>query len=130
MSKDQNFDELTSEYIETRDYIATAKKALDERLAGKVERMRAIENIFDEFFNTTGAKNVTTEHGTAYRKKYVQATVLDMDAVLEFISERDLWHFLPKQVNKKAVAEFLEETGDTIPGVKYTSRYKVTVNRA
>ena len=45
----------------------------------------------------------------------------------EFISEEDAWHLMDKKANASAVREFMEETGNTPPGVSFRDEITVRV---
>lgn len=125
-----NITKLVERYIAARDMkakIVAAHKAKLEPLDAAMEKTEAA--ILD-FFNKHGMDSAKCEAGTAYRSVKSSATVVDMDAFLDFVRANEAWHFLEKRVAKTAVDEFVADTQDLPPGVNYSRFASLNVRRA
>ncbi|MDO4705466.1 MAG: hypothetical protein Q4A98_04545 [Comamonadaceae bacterium] len=123
-------DELTAEYIELRDLkeaIDTAARAETNRVK---TRMDALARALMDKMRAEGVDSLATSAGTPYISQKTAANVTNFDLALEWIMENEAWDFLPKRVNKTAVAAYIEAHGSLPPGIEWHSEPQVLVRRA
>lgn len=123
-------DQLVGAYIQLRDKQAKMKAEYEASVAKIVEAMVTINNELLARMNADGAESVGTPHGTAYKSLRTSATVADREAFLNFIQAQGRDDLLDARAAKAAIAAFMEETGEEVPGVKVTSHYVVNVRRS
>ena len=124
-----NYDQLIDKYIKLRDKKAEIQKAQKAELAKFDSALLALERIFLTHMQATGAKSVSTQHGTAYQKTQTCCTIADRDAFLRFIKQGDNWAFADLRANTPAVKAYLEANEELPPGVNFVSRLTVNVQR-
>lgn len=129
MSEPTNITHLVSRYIAARDLKAKLVAAHKKKLEPLEAAMDKTEAAILDFFNTHGMDSAKCDAGTAYRSMKSSATVVDMDAFLGFVQQKEAWHFLEKRVSKAAVDEYVADTSDLPPGVSYTRFAAVNVRR-
>ena len=125
-----NVDTVTAAYVKLRDQRSELKKAYeqeDEILKGKMERL---ETWLMETMQKSGAKQLGSEHGTAYLQTQYKASCSDWSTFWQFIADNGRFDMLEKRVSSKTVNEYIEETGEAPPGVNVSSELKVVVRRA
>lgn len=93
------------------------------------DKMSKLENWLHARLNAMGADSVKTPHGTAYKSTLTRASVTDGDELLKFVQENDLWHILERRVSKVAVQEYIEATGQGVPGVHVSTEEKINVRK-
>lgn len=121
-----DFNDLVTKYIKLRD----KKQAIEDEVKDKKAKidsvLEKIEGIILASMEELGLESVATESGTAYKSTRTSATVADWDTVFDYIRSTESWHMLERRVNKSAVVEHKNETGELPPGVGW--REEVTVN--
>lgn len=123
-------EDLVTKYIELRgkrDEIMNAAKAKAAKID---EALAKVEGVLLQLFDEQGMQSVKTPHGTAYKSTRTSATVADWEQVLGFIRENDAWPMLEKRVNKTAVAEYMESTGELPPGVNVRTEVTLNIRRS
>jgi 3-methyladenine DNA glycosylase AlkD len=120
---------LVEIYIGLRD----AKKAADAEFKKSMERtnlgMEKLEAILLAKLTELGCDSLSCDAGTVYRNTQNSATVEDKPAFREWVEATGNWNVVDMRANKVAVRELLD-TGEIVPGVKYTSVHTVGVRRA
>lgn len=124
-----NFDQLVEKYIRIRDKKSELAKSQKAELARFDEALLALERVFLTQMQATGAQSVTTAHGTAYQKTQTSCTIADRDAFLGFVREGDNWAFADFRANAPAVKAYLDANQALPPGVNFTTRLTVNVQR-
>lgn len=112
-------DTIIASYIKLRNdkqQKEAAHKAETKRIDEKLKKLEAWLHLK---MATDGVKAFNTESGTAYTTTVEQATVSDMNALLEYIKENEAWHLLEKRVSKTGVREMLDADQDIPPGVNW-----------
>ena len=124
-----NIDQLVDKYIRIRDKKAEVQKVQKAELARFDEALHAIERIFLTHMQENNVNSLNTDHGTAYKKVQTSCTIADRDAFLSFIREGDNWAFADLRANAPAVKAYLDANETLPPGVNFTSRLTVNVQR-
>lgn len=121
-----NANELTQQYTELRDRklaIETQMKAATKPLT---EEMVRIEGLLMSLLNATGAQNIATPHGTAYKSETRRYTVDDPHAFRMWVEANNCPEFYQNRVSDEAIKEFVAQHNQLPPGVKMSAH--VTVN--
>ncbi|MBW2451233.1 MAG: hypothetical protein JRF07_02640 [Deltaproteobacteria bacterium] len=129
MGKTINTDDVVRAYVSLRDHKNEMKKRHSEELRPLNEKMAKIEGWLQRDLLARGVQSEKTASGTAYLSKVATATVKDRDAWLEFVKEKGMWDLIENRVSKSVVSDYLEETGDIIPGVNYEVTQVVRIRR-
>jgi hypothetical protein len=129
MGKTVNIEDVVKGYIALRDKKNDLKKKHAEELKPISEKMAIIEGWLQRDLLHRGVQSQKTAAGTAYLSKVATATVKDRDAWLQFVKEKEMWDLIENRVSKSVVSDYLEETGDVIPGVNYEVAQVVRIRR-
>jgi len=122
---------LVSRYIAARDMKAKLEAAHKKKLEPLAAAMDKTEAAILDFFNQHNMDSAKCEAGTAYKAMRSTATVVDMDAFLDFVRLNDAWHFLEKRVAKTQVDEFVANNdGNLPPGINYSRIAAINIRRA
>lgn len=100
----------------------TKQKAINEKLS-------KLENWLNLKMQVDKVKAFNTDFGTAYKSTVEQATVSDMDALLDYVRTNDAWHLLEKRVSKTGVRALLDEDQPLPPGVNWNSSTVIHVRK-
>ena len=122
-------DQVVKGYIKLRDKKNDMKKEPTEQLRPISEKMGLLENWLLRDLQTRGVQSQKTAEGTAFVSTTAAATVKDRDAFFDFVREKEMWELLESRVSKTVVADYLEETGEVIPGVNYQQTQVVRIRR-
>lgn len=93
------------------------------------EKLAKLENWLHTMLNDGGINSVATDAGTAFKSELVKASVTDGEELLKFVQENDLWHILERRVSKTAVQEYIESTGQAVPGVHVTREERINIRK-
>lgn len=127
--EDMGLDQMTAYYIRLRDKKKEAEDALKESLKPIAEAMERLENEMLSRLHQQGVDSAKTEAGTAYINVKDSVSVKDRDEFLAHVVSTEQWELLDVKCNKTVFKE-LADSGEEIPGVKYTSIEKVGVRRS
>ena len=125
-----NITTLVSKYIAARDLKARIVADHKKKLEPLDAAMDKTEAAILDFFSKHGMESARCEAGTAYKSSKSSATVVDMDAFLEFVRQNDAWHFLERRVSKAAVDEMVAAERNLPPGVNYSRIASIGIRRA
>ena len=129
MGKTVKINEVVRGYVALRDKKNEIKKRHAEELRPINEKMEVIEGWLQRDLMDRGVQSEKTDSGTAYLSTVVTATVRDRDEYLKFVKEKEMWDLLENRVSKSVVSDYLEETGEIIPGVNYEKTQVVRIRR-
>lgn len=121
-----NANELTEKYTELRDRKAAIETQMKAAMKPISEEMVKIEGELMSLLNATGAQNISTPHGTAYKSETRRFTVEDPHLFRSWIEANNRPDFYQNRVSDEAVKAYVEEFGTLPPGVKMSAH--VTVN--
>ena len=124
-----NIDQLVDKYIRIRDKKAEVQKTQKAELARFDEALHTIERVFLTFMQENNVDSLNTNHGTAYKRVQTSCTIADRVAFLNFVREGDNWAFADLRANAPAVKAYLDANESLPPGVNFTSRLTVNVQR-
>ena len=122
-------DEVVKGYIKLRDSKNKMKKDQAEDLKPISEKMTLLENWLLRDLQTRKVESQKTAEGTAFISTMAAATVKDRDAFFAFVKENEMWDLLENRVSKTVVRDYLEDTGEVIPGVNYQETVVVRIRR-
>lgn len=129
MGKTVKINEVVRGYIALRDKKNEIKKRHAEELRPINEKMEVIEGWLQRDLMERGVQSEKTDSGTAYLSTVATATVKDRDEYLKFVKEKEMWDLIENRVSKSVVSDYLEETGEIIPGVNYEKTQVVRIRR-
>lgn len=121
--------DVVRSYVKLRDKKTELKRKHSEELAPLNEKMAKIEGWLQRNLLEQGLQSQKTEEGTAYLSTETRATVKDRDAFFEWVIKNERWDFLENRVSKTVVKDYLEETGELVPGINYEASQVVRVRR-
>ena len=124
-----NVEDVIRGFVKLRDKKNEIKRRHSEELAPINEKMATLEAWLQRDLLNRKVQSQKTEAGTAYLSTDARATVKDRDAYLDFVREKEMWDLLENRVSKTVVRDYLEETGEVIPGVHYEVSQVVRVRR-
>lgn len=122
-------DEIVAAYIKLRDMKDATSRRHKEELAPINEKMGKLEAWLQKHLQSEGVDSMKTKAGTAFLQSNSSATVKDWPATLEWVKDNDEWSFLEARVNKTAVKDYMESTGDIPPGVDFKTTIVTRVRR-
>lgn len=124
-----NVEDVVRGYIKLRDRKNDLKKQHADELRPITEKMTLLENWLLRDLQTRKVESQKTKEGTAYVSTVAAATVKDRDALFDFVKEKEMWDLLENRVSKSVVRDYLEETGEIVPGVNYQETKVVRIRR-
>jgi hypothetical protein len=122
-------DEVVKGYIKLRDKKNQMKKDQGDELRPITEKMTLLENWLLRDLQTRKVESQKTAEGTAFISTMAAATVKDRDAFFDFVRENEMWDLLENRVSKTVVRDYLEDTGEVVPGVNYQETVVVRIRR-
>ena len=123
-------DDVVQAYIELRNQRDQFVAKHKEDLKDYNEKLDKMEAWFLAKMSADKVKHCGTAAGTVYMVTKEAASVVDMDAMLDYIQENNAWHLLEKRVSTRGVRELLEEGHPLPPGVNWFTKLDVNVRRA
>ena len=124
-----NVEDVIRGFVKLRDKKNEIKRRHSEELAPINEKMATLEAWLQRDLLNRKVQSQKTEAGTAYLSTDARATVKDRDAYLDFVRDKGMWDLLENRVSKTVVRDYLEETGEVVPGVHYEVSQVVRVRR-
>lgn len=108
------------EYAETRELRIAMQKETD---AVKARESELRESIIQRLAKSAEDGKDTGAAGLKYRAQVVTKTIYkpkpeNWNDIYDFIAENDRFDFLQKRLGEKAVADYVEETGEIPPGIE------------
>lgn len=124
-----NFEQLVTEYVQTRDEVKRQEEAFKEKVKPLRERMEKLNNALLQGLHEVGTNSVNTDAGTAYIKSKVNVSLADPGAFMQFVKDTSAFELLDRKANSTAVQAYLSEHGSLPPGVNYSVFQDVGVRR-
>lgn len=121
--------DLIGAYVKLRnskDQLTATYKAETKVIDNK---LKLLEVALQVCLSDNNATSIATDNGTAYKTTVEQATVSDMNSLLEFIKENEAWHLLEKRVSKTGIREMLDADEPIPPGVNWYVTTAINVRR-
>ena len=123
-------DQVIKGYVALRDKKGEITKRHKEELAPFNDKMEKLEGWLQRDLLTRKVESERTAEGTAYMQTVVSTSVRDRDAFLQFVIENKMWDLIENRAAKSVVVDYLENTGEIVPGVHYEAAKVVRVRRA
>jgi hypothetical protein len=122
--------DLIGQFVELRDQL----KAADANYAAwKKEHfddaMNGIELQLLDMLNQQGVDSFKTKAGTAYKKKAVSVTTADGAEFRRHVIGLEAWDMIEFRPAKSVIMELVDGGDPVPPGLNYTTRYNVNINR-
>lgn len=124
-----NVEDVVRGYVKLRDKKNEIKRRHSEELSPINEKMATLEAWLQRDLVNRSVQSQKTAAGTAYLSTDARATVKDRDAYLQFVIENEKWDLIENRASKTVVQDYLEETGEVVPGVHYEVTQVVRVRR-
>lgn len=124
-----NVDTVIKGYVALRDKRAILRKEYKESDAVLEEKMDKCKAFILNNMNMTGADQLGSSNGTAYRKLKFKASAEDWHVAWGWMAENNRLDMMQKRLSLKALEEYYEETGEYPPAVNVSSEYDVIVRR-
>ncbi len=122
-------EEVIKGYVKLRDKKNKLKQQHTEELVPINEKMLLVEGWLMRDLLSRGVQSQKTAEGTAFLQKNSKATVKDRDAFLEFVRENKMWDLIENRVAKSVVEDYLENTGEVVPGINFEKIQVVRIRR-
>lgn len=118
------------QYVKLRDKIAALNEAHKEKMAPLNNALEQLHDIMLAQLNALGTDSSTTKGvGTVYKTIKKSATVADGAAFQRHVIGSEAWDLVDMRANAPAIEKFIEEHGDTPPGVNFKQVARVGVRR-
>ncbi len=125
-----SLDRLTEAYIAIRDARAARKRLFEEADAQLELDQTRLRAAMLAIMNATGGESIRTAQGTVIRSLKTKPSVVDWQAVYDFImADPARFEMLEKRVKATFVKDYLDETGAAPPGVNIYQEYEISVRR-
>jgi hypothetical protein len=103
----------TAEIIEygwkTRDTVAAIKKQHAQEVAVYEAALESCENRLHAIMLERGEKNIRTEKGTAYLSDQIRVSMINRDALVEYVYHTGDFSFFTNHVAKDAVKAYMDQ---------------------
>lgn len=117
-------------YLQLREHKQLSEQAFKKSMERVNEAMAKLEGELLNDLNLAGTDSVAVKDiGTAYRVTRESASVQDRDAFLEFIREKSAWEVLDARVSKQAAKEYMDSTGEPVPGIRFSSDSTIGIRK-
>lgn len=121
--------------IEAHQAIKAARQARKQQWEVEDAALETDQNklraVLLNYMNTTGAKNIATAHGTAYRMQKIKPSAADWGAIWDWMKEDgDRFEIMERRLKSGFVKQYMEEhEGQLPPGVNVHTEFEVAVRR-
>lgn len=122
-------DTIIAKYITLRGLKQQKKAAYEASIKPIDDSLKKLEAWLQAKMLADGVKAFNTDAGTAYTTQVEQATVSDMNALLDYIKSTDAWHLLEKRVSKTGVRELLDADQPVPPGVNWFTAQTINIRK-
>ena len=124
------YDRMVRAYMKIREARAELKKQFEEQDKELREKITILENEFQKTFADTGTTSLKTTDGVVFRQTTTKASIADASEFLPWCREHDALDMLQKRVTVKAVTDYIEETGETPPGITIYREHEIRVRKS
>lgn len=130
LDQDLPISQRIAQYVKLRDKISDLNEAHKEKMAPLNNALEQLHDIMLAQLNALGTDSSTTKGvGTVYKTVKKSATVADGAAFQRHVIGSEAWDLVDMRANAPAVEKFIEENGDTPPGVNFKQVARVGVRR-
>lgn len=120
---------VIARYMDLRSRKEKLTAEYDERVKKISTKMGLLEVWLQQKMAADNLNALPTDAGTAHKVTVEKATVVDMDALLDFIKENQAWHLIEKRVSKSGVKAMLDENLPLPPGVNWYASTAIRVRK-
>lgn len=122
-------EKLIAAFVMLRDKRAEIKRAFEVQDDAIKATQEKVERALSMHMEQAGTTQLSGAQGTAYREVQRKFSCADWSTFWPWIKENDRFDMMQKRVGEKAVAEYLEETGELPPAINVFQEYKITIRR-
>ena len=124
------YDRMVRAYMKIRDARAELKKEFEEKDKELKSKLSILEGEFQKAFSETGSTSIKTDDGIVFRQTVTKASIADSSTFLPWVREHDALDMLQKRVTIKAVTDYIEEFGETPPGITVYREHEVRIRKS
>jgi transcriptional regulator len=125
-----DYQTAVKQYTSLRAEITAIEKDAKTRVAEVKQKMALLEQWITERAEQDGLENIKTTNGTAYWSTHYTCTVAEPESFFCFVQEEEAWDLIEKRASKTAVKAYIDEQGETPPGVNFSSYRAFNVRAA
>lgn len=129
MTTQLNAERVVQAYLKLREMRSELKRAFDAKDSVLTEQMDKLSGFLAQQLADTGATQLGTTHGTAYRQLKVKPSCGDWGSFWAWAAENHRFDMLEKRLSAKTVKEYFEETSELPPGVNIVQEYDIVVRK-
>ncbi len=123
-------DQVISAHQAIKDARTAKRRAWEKEDLALEEDMNKLKRWMLEQLNATGAKSVSTDKGTVYRREVLKPSAADWGAIWTWAKEHDAMEIFEKRLKAGFITEYMEENGGALPpGVNAHREFEVAVRR-
>lgn len=127
---DVSVDTLVSIYIKMRDKRDEIVREMDAKVKEVEDQMKVINEELLKICKETGATNISTPNGTAYRTIKNRYWTNDWESFHKFMNENGAMELLERRIHQSNMKQFLDENPDLHPaGLQVDREYAITIRR-
>lgn len=125
-----NVDTVVQAYVKLRESRSVLKKAYEEEDGVIKQKMERLETWLMTKMTETGAKQLGSDHGTAYQQTVFKGNCSDWSSFWEWLAENKRFDMVEHRVSVKTIQEYYQETGEMPPGINVSPELKVVVRKS
>lgn len=124
------YDRMVRAYMKIRDARAKLKKQYEEQDKELKSKISMLEAEFQKAFAETGTTSIKTPDGIVFRQTTTKASISDTSTFLPWVRDNDALDMLQKRVTVKNVTDYIEEFGETPPGITIYREHEVRIRKS
>lgn len=124
------YDRMVRAYMKIRDKRAELKREYEEQDKELRSKLQLLEAEFQKEFASSGTKSIKTDDGVVFQQTVTKASISDTSTFLPWVREHDALDMLQKRVTVKAVTDYIEEFGETPPGITVYREHEVRIRKS
>jgi hypothetical protein len=123
-------DKLCQAYVKIRTQKNEVKKELEEKIEAYDAMLSRVGDAIKEKLVAAGAKNIKTEHGTAYLQVKTRYYAMDKEAFNTWVLTNHALDLYEARIHQSNMAKWLEENPtNPPPGIQADPEITVTVRK-
>lgn len=129
MVPQERVDAVIGAYLTLRSQKEALTNKYNEDVKALDNRMKKLEAWLHLKMHNDKVNSLSADTGTVYKSTVERATVVDMDAFLDYVKKNDAWHLLERRVSKIGVRNLLDESLPLPDGVNWYTGTTVHVRK-